>query len=239
MLNTQLALSEAMMALELIAAPKRPDGTYNRGREACQQLAADTLKKIDGLLQGASRVGAAPVPAQGKPNRLQNELFTPAGAVTEKPAPLPASNQRLSVYTDGGCKGNPGPSGWGVVICDRSTGEVLKEACGFLGRHTNQVAEIRAAIEGLKLTPEGADVELVSDSQYMLKGLSEWRFGWERNGFVNASKQPVANKEHWLELYALADRRIVKTRWVRGHNGDPLNERCDELANKAIRDGVL
>jgi ribonuclease HI len=102
------------------------------------------------------------------------------------------------------------------------------------GKNTNQIAEITAAIEGLSRIPEGAAVELVSDSQYVLKGLSEWRAGWERKGWRNSKNEPVANLELWKRLFAVADARKVSTRWVRGHNGDVLNERADALANAAL-----
>jgi ribonuclease HI len=106
---------------------------------------------------------------------------------------------------------------------------------GFIGPGTNQIAELTAAIEGLTLVPPGAAVELVSDSQYVLKGLSEWRAGWERKGFKNSKGETVANLGLWKQLFALADARKVTTRWVRGHNGDPFNERADALANEALR----
>jgi ribonuclease HI len=106
---------------------------------------------------------------------------------------------------------------------------------GFIGRGTNQIAEITAAIEGLRRVPEGVTVELVSDSQYVLKGLSEWRAGWERKGWRNSKNEVVANLELWKTLFAVADARHVKVRWVRGHNGDVYNERADALANEALR----
>ena len=105
---------------------------------------------------------------------------------------------------------------------------------GFLGHGTNQIAELTAAVEGLTRVPAGAEVELVSDSQYVLKGLMEWRIGWERKGFRNSKGERVANLELWKRLFAVADARRVSTRWVRGHNGDPHNERADALANKAL-----
>lgn len=109
------------------------------------------------------------------------------------------------------------------------------EFFGFIGPGTNQIAELTAAIEGLTLVPPGAAVELVSDSQYVLKGLSEWRAGWERKGYKNSKGEQVANLALWKRLFALADARKVSTRWVRGHNGDPYNERADALANQALR----
>ena len=197
------ALTEAQSALELIASPKRPDGTYNRDRHACELLARDALAKISAKLNPP----AAEVP-----------LETGAGPFV--------------VYSDGGCKGNPGPAGWGVVLLE--AGEVKFAAGGYIGTQSNQIAELVAAIEGLSRVPEGAQVELVSDSQYTLKGLTEWRKGWERKGWTNSTGQPVANQEYWKKLFALADRRKVTTRWVKGHSGDMLNERCDALATKAI-----
>lgn len=138
-------------------------------------------------------------------------------------------------YTDGACApSNPGPAGWGVVLT-APDGSTATEHYGFIGPGTNQIAELTAAIEGLQRVPAGAAVELVSDSQYVLKGLSEWRSGWERKGFRNSKGEQVANLGLWKRLFALADQRQVATRWVRGHNGDPLNERADALANKALR----
>ncbi|MDO5103404.1 MAG: ribonuclease H [Lautropia sp.] len=138
-------------------------------------------------------------------------------------------------YTDGACAPtNPGPAAWGVVVFEPSGKEVAADH-GFIGPGTNQIAEITAAIEGLRRTPEGALVELVSDSQYVLKGLSEWRAGWVRRGYRNAKGDPVANLELWKVLFAEADCRQVKVRWVRGHQGNVNNERADRLAVAALQ----
>ena len=110
-----------------------------------------------------------------------------------------------------------------------------ERALRFIGHGTNQIAELTAAIEGLALVPPGDAVELVSDSQYVLKGISEWRAGWERKGWRNSKGEPVANLALWKRLFAVVDARQVTTRWVRGHNGDPYNERADALANQALR----
>ena len=139
------------------------------------------------------------------------------------------------VYADGACApSNPGPSGWGVVvIAPEGGGE--SDHFGFIGPGTNQIAELTAAIEGLSRVPVGETAELVSDSQYVLKGLSEWRAGGERRGYRNAKGEPVAHLGLWKRLFAVADARRVSTRWVRGHNGDHYNERADALANQALR----
>jgi len=142
--------------------------------------------------------------------------------------------EKWTAYTDGACApSNPGPAGWGAVVVDPAGGEL--DYFGFIGHGTNQIAELTAAMEGLALTPPASIVELVSDSQYVLKGISEWRSGWERRGFKNSKGEVVANLALWKQLYAVVDARKVTTRWVRGHNGDPYNERADALANQALR----
>jgi ribonuclease HI len=136
------------------------------------------------------------------------------------------------VYTDGASKGNPGYASWGVVVVDPTTLEFEKSA--YIGVATNQVAELTAALEGLKCVPSGESLTLVSDSQYVLKGISEWRKGWERNGMKNSKGEQVANLALWKAVFFEVDKRNVKTQWVRGHNGHSYNERCDALANAAI-----
>ncbi len=139
-----------------------------------------------------------------------------------------------TIYADGACApSNPGPCGWGAVLL--KTGEKPAEHFGFIGHGTNQIAELSAAIEGLARVPEGTSVELVCDSQYVLKGISEWRAGWERRGWRNSKNEPVANQPLWVKLFALVDARRVSTRWVRGHSGDTWNERADALANESLR----
>ena len=146
-----------------------------------------------------------------------------------------ATGGHWTAYTDGACApSNPGPAGWGAVVV-APDGHTETDHYGFIGHGTNQIAELTAAIEGLTLVPAGAVVELVSDSQYVLKGISEWRAGWERKGWKNSKGEPVANLALWKQLFVLVDARKVKTRWVRGHNGDPYNERADALANQALR----
>ncbi len=139
-------------------------------------------------------------------------------------------------YTDGGCQGNPGPCAWGAVIVPPTSGTI--ENAGFLGHGTNQIAELSAALHGIGMTPVGAEVLLISDSQYTLKGLTEWRRGWESKGFRNSKGEIVANLGIWKLLYAAADLRRVKTQWVKGHSGQVHNERCDVLAAEAIRAGL-
>ena len=137
-------------------------------------------------------------------------------------------------YTDGACApSNPGPAGWGAVLIAPGGGSET-DHFGFIGHGTNQIAELTAALEGLKRVPVGAEVELVSDSQYVLKGLTEWRAGWEKKGWRTSKGEPVANLALWKQLFATADLRRVGVRWVRGHNGDRCNEKADALANRAL-----
>ena len=141
---------------------------------------------------------------------------------------------KWTAYTDGACApSNPGPAGWGAVVI-APDGRTETDHYGCIGHGTTPIAELTAAVEGLSRVPAGAEVELVSDSQYVLKGLMEWRTGWERKGFRNSKGEAVANLALWKTLFAVADARRVSTRWVRGHNGDPHNERADALANKAL-----
>jgi ribonuclease HI len=140
-------------------------------------------------------------------------------------------------FTDGGCQGNPGPCAWGAVVIPPDGGAKI-EGSGFLGHGTNQIAELRAALHGIEMTPVGAEVLLVSDSQYALKGLTEWRRGWEAKGFRNSKGEIVANLAIWKLLYAAADQRQVRTQWVKGHSGHEHNERCDVLAGQAISLGT-
>lgn len=221
------ALADAQSALQLIASPVRPDGTYNRDRRACELLAREALLRIDQLLQSPPSSRAVP---SSPPARPVPRVAPAAPAPLDSPAAQ--GTGPFVVYSDGGCHGNPGPAGWGVVVLE--AGRVVEVAGGYLGRQTNQIAELEAAIAGLTRTPTGSVVELVSDSQYVLKGISEWRKGWEARGWLNSARQPVANQAIWQRLFALVDARKVKVRWVKGHTGDLHNERCDELARQAI-----
>lgn len=216
----ELSLATAVSALELIAQSVRPDGTYNRDRKACELLARETLTKL-----GIAGYATKSQPKVSANNATQTSLLAEVTPSTLGHGPFVA-------YSDGGCKGNPGPAGWGVVLTE--AGAIIWSGGGFLGNQTNQIAELAAAIEALSRIPEGAQVELVSDSQYVLKGLTEWRAGWERKNWMNSAGQPVANQIYWKKLFALADKRKVKTKWVRGHTGHPMNELCDQLATKAI-----
>lgn len=137
----------------------------------------------------------------------------------------------IQLFTDGACRGNPGPGGWAAIV--RMDGED-RELSGSDPSTTNNRMELLAVIEGLSEVPEGAAVEVVTDSQYVVKGMTEWVAGWQRRGWRKADKKPVLNRELWQRLVELAEQRRVSYTWVEGHAGHEENERCDQLANLAI-----
>ena len=137
------------------------------------------------------------------------------------------------MYTDGACKGNPGIGGWGVFIRYKNNEENLS---GFELDTTNNKMELTAVIEGLKNVPPNSEVTVLTDSQYVKNGISQWIINWKRNGWKTASKKPVKNKDLWQRLDILVKKNKVDWKWVKGHSGNPGNERADQLANKGIED---
>ena len=143
------------------------------------------------------------------------------------------TQQRVVIYTDGACKGNPGPGGWGVLL---ATGSTEKELFGGEQDTTNNRMEMTAVIEALAALRRPCVVTLYLDSQYVLKGITEWIHSWKARGWRTAAKAPVKNVDLWQKLDALlvSSGHTIDWRWVRGHNGDPGNERADALANKGV-----
>ena len=137
----------------------------------------------------------------------------------------------VELYTDGACKGNPGPGGWGALI--RAGGEE-RELCGGESQTTNNRMEMLAVIEGLSALAPGTRVRVYTDSQYVQKGISEWIHAWKRRGWKTADKKPVKNVDLWMRLDDVARSHRVDWQWVKGHAGHPENERADALANKGI-----
>ncbi|MCO5099646.1 MAG: ribonuclease HI [Burkholderiaceae bacterium] len=137
----------------------------------------------------------------------------------------------VEIYTDGACKGNPGPGGWGALL---RWGRHEKELFGGEPMTTNNRMELTAVIRALAALERQVPVDLHTDSQYVHKGITEWLPGWKRRGWKTADRRPVKNEDLWRELDALAARHRVRWHWVRGHAGDPGNERADALANRGI-----
>jgi len=138
------------------------------------------------------------------------------------------------LYTDGSCRGNPGPGGWAYIM--KAPGGRITSGSGFEPHTTNNRMELRAAAEGLSAVPEGARVRLHTDSTYLMNGLLRWRHGWRKAGFKRKGKD-IPNADLWRRLDELASAREVEVAHVRGHTGDPLNEQCDLLARKAVEGG--
>ncbi len=138
---------------------------------------------------------------------------------------------RIEIFTDGACRGNPGPGGWAVLL---RYGDVEKLVNGATAQTTNNRMELQAAIEGLKLLKRASRVVLTTDSEYLRKGINTWVAKWKRNGWRTAQKKPVKNRDLWEVLDELAVDHVIEWCWVKGHSGHPENERVDQAANDAI-----
>ena len=137
----------------------------------------------------------------------------------------------MEIFTDGACRGNPGPGGWGVLL--RANG-VEKELWGGEADTTNNRMELTAVIRALEALKRPCQVRLYTDSQYVQKGISEWIHRWKRSGWRTADRKPVKNEDLWRRLDELAQMHKIEWHWVKGHAGHPENERADRLANKGI-----
>ncbi len=137
----------------------------------------------------------------------------------------------VEIYSDGACSGNPGPGGYGTIL---RSGRHEKELSGYDPETTNNRMELLGAIRGLEALKKPCRVRLVTDSQYLVKGMTEWIAGWQKKGWKNSKKEPVANRELWERLLELTQMHDVEWVWVKGHAGHPENERCDELARQEI-----
>lgn len=137
----------------------------------------------------------------------------------------------VEIYTDGACKGNPGPGGWGAILRYRGK---EKELFGGEDNTTNNRMEMTAVIKSLEALTRPCKIVVYTDSQYVQKGISEWIKGWKARGWKTAAKEPVKNADLWQELDALAAKHSITWRWVKGHAGHPENERADQLANLGV-----
>ncbi len=139
----------------------------------------------------------------------------------------------VRIYTDGACSGNPGPGGWGVWL--RSVGGE-RELWGGEAQTTNNRMELQAVIEGLTALTRPCEVELYTDSQYVQKGIQEWIHAWRRNGWLTSARKPVRNADLWQILWEATQRHRISWYWVKGHAGDPGNERADALARRGLEE---
>lgn len=139
--------------------------------------------------------------------------------------------QVVEVFCDGACSGNPGPGGYGAIL---RCGAHIKELSGGAKETTNNRMEMTAAIEALRQLTRPCRVVITTDSQYLVKGMTEWIAGWQRKGWRNSKKEPVLNKDLWEQLLVLTSSHDVQWKWVKGHAGHAENERCDQLAREAI-----
>lgn len=151
----------------------------------------------------------------------------PQPAGSSHPLNHPLNYVRL--FTDGACKGNPGPGGWAYILKHPASGKVREDAGGE-AHTTNNRMELMAVIRGLEVMRLPLTVDLYSDSQYVLKGLSQWMTGWKRGGWKTADGQPVKNRDLWVQLDELKAKHTLHFHWVKGHSGHVENERCDRLA---------
>jgi ribonuclease HI len=138
--------------------------------------------------------------------------------------------KKVEIFTDGACKGNPGPGGWGALL---RMGRHEKELSGSDASTTNNRMEMTAVIQALNALIEPCEVTIHTDSRYVIDGMTKWIDGWQRRGWINASKKPVRNADLWHDLIDAVDRHTINWQWVKGHNGHPENERVDELASNA------
>ena len=138
---------------------------------------------------------------------------------------------KVVMYTDGACRGNPGPGGWGVVLRYRDQHKTLQ---GYAAETTNNRMELIAVIEGLRALKRACEIELNTDSKYVMQGINEWISTWKRNGWKTAAKKPVKNADLWRQLDQERERHDIDWKWVKGHSGIEGNEMADQLANAAI-----
>jgi ribonuclease HI len=143
------------------------------------------------------------------------------------------SMKQVQLITDGACIGNPGPGGWAYIL---RCGPQTREMTGFAAKTTNNRMELTAAIEGLKALTERCDVEMVTDSEYVMKGITMWIEGWKRRGWMPAAKKPVLNQDLWEELDDAVTAHQTRWTWTKGHASHEDNNRCDELATRAARE---
>jgi ribonuclease HI len=187
-------------------------------------LACDSLRRAGKALHPCAKVHAKPLAQRCSKKRAQSRITSKSIMNTE---------DTVEIWTDGACKGNPGPGGWGVLL---KRGSVEKTLHGGEPLTTNNRMEMMAVIEALRALTRPCKVTLHIDSQYVMKGMTEWIHGWKQRGWRTADKKPVKNADLWLLLDGLVTQHDITWHWVKGHAGDPGNERADLLANRGVED---
>ena len=139
--------------------------------------------------------------------------------------------EEINIYTDGACKGNPGQGGWGAILQYKNN---VKEISGYAEHTTNNIMELTAVIESLKILKRPCFIVLTTDSKYVKNGITTWIHNWKKNGWKTANKKPVKNKDLWILLDEVIVNHTIEWKWIKGHSGHPENERADELANLII-----
>ena len=139
--------------------------------------------------------------------------------------------KKVQIFSDGSCKGNPGPGGWAAILKYKNHKKVIS---GYSPETTNNIMELTAVIKAIEKMKEKCEIDIFSDSRYVVIGMTEWIENWKASGWKNSKKEPVKNQELWRQLDELSNRHIVNWNWVKGHNGHPENEECDTLAKEEI-----
>ena len=142
-----------------------------------------------------------------------------------------SSKDKIVIYTDGACRGNPGPGGWGVIIIEDN---IETELCGKEDKTTNNIMEMTAAIKALEFFSIKKNIILFTDSNYLKLGITSWVYGWKKNNWMSSKKEKVKNKSYWITLDKLNNLHNIDWKWVKAHSGDKYNERADKLATSAI-----
>ena len=140
---------------------------------------------------------------------------------------------KVEIFTDGACKGNPGPGGWGAILRYKNKEKEIK---GFSKETTNNIMELTAVIEALKQLNRKCDIIITTDSNYVKNGITEWIHNWKKNGWKTANKKPVKNKELWVNLDELVQTHTIDWKWIKGHSNNEYNDLADDLATRAIQD---
>ena len=140
-------------------------------------------------------------------------------------------HKKVKIYTDGACRGNPGPGGWGAILDYKGH---IKEISGYSEETTNNMMELTAVIRALEALKSSCIVVLTTDSKYVKNGITDWIHNWKNNGWKTANKKPVKNKDLWIALDEVSKNHSIDWLWIKGHSGHPQNERADELANLII-----